>query len=233
MIAPFWDDLRVTYSGGRIYTYHDVPNHRFIVEWSRVYKWNSASNPDETFEVILYEPGYPATPTGDGEILFQYYDYTNTTDYEDYHGSQSNDYATVGIENLDESDGVLISYFNNNGPNTYAITDGRAILFTTQQFEPGEPLPPENLTAINSGTDIELRWEEVDEDIYGNPIAVSGYKIYRDTTPYFTPGGGNYLNSTLNLYYTDAGAAASAKYFYVVQAEISTAVSPRGSSRSE
>ena len=236
MIAPFWDDLfRISYNGsyGRIYYKHDTANHRFIVEWSRVKKYNDAGDPTQTFECILYEPGYPATPTGDGEILFQYNTYSNTVDESSWEGSTSNDYATVGIENLDESDGVLMSYFNQAGTNAASISSGRAILFTTQQLEPGDPLPPENLTAIASGNDIELRWEEVDEDIYGNPIAVDGYKIYRDTTPDFTPDGGNYLDTTANLYYTDTGAAANDKYFYIVQAEISAAVSPRGFSRSE
>ncbi len=195
-----------------IYSYHDATNHRFIIEWTGVYKYGGI-NPQETFECILYEPGYPSTPTGDGEILFQYLGIINTSDV-----STSNDYATVGIENLTETDGVLFNYWNQAGPGAASMTSGRAILFTTQKAPPAEPKAPENLTAIRAGNDIELQWNEVDEDIYGNPITVTGYKIYRDTTPEFTPDVGNYQGTTSNLYYTDTGAAADDKYFYVVQA---------------
>ena len=197
-----------------VYSYHDAANHRFIIEWSRVLKYDgSLPYPVETFECILYEPGYPATPTGDGEILFQYYEVHNTTDV-----GTSNDYATVGIENLTETDGVLYSFFNQAGPGAASMTDGRAILFTTQKAPPGDPEAPENLTAMRSGNDIELRWDEVTEDISGNPITVTGYNIYRDTTPGFTPSGGNLLDATSNLYYTDTGGVSGSKYFYVVQA---------------
>ncbi|MBU1707268.1 hypothetical protein KKG05_11675 [bacterium] len=201
-----------------VYSYHDAANHRFIVEWSNVYKFNGTSNPTETFECILYEPGYPVTPTGDGEILFQYETCTNSVDEADYHGATSNDYATVGIENLTETDGVLYSYFNNPAAGAASLTSGRAILFTTQKAPPGEPKAPENLTAIRSGNDIELRWDAVTQDVFGNPITVSGYNIYRDTTPDFTPGGGNFLNTTSNTYYTDTGGASGSKYFYIIQA---------------
>ncbi|MBU1707114.1 hypothetical protein KKB28_04285, partial [bacterium] len=200
MIAPFWDDLfRISYNGlddGRIYYKHDTANHRFIVEWSRVKKYNNTTNPTETFECILYEPGYPATPTGDGEILFQYETIVNALDVSGYLGATSNDYATVGIENLDESDGLLMNYFNTPGQNASHFASGMAILFTTQQYEFGEPKAPTNLTAIRSGNDIELRWNAVNKDIYDNPITVTGYNIYRDTSPDFTPDGGNYLNTT-------------------------------------
>jgi hypothetical protein len=212
MIAPFWDDLRVNNSTGRVYSYNDAANHRFIVEWSRVYKYGG-SNPSETFECILYQPGYPTTPTGDGEILFQYMTCTNTYDV-----STSNDYATVGIENLDESDGVLYSYWNIAAPGATSMTSGRAILFTTQRMPSTTPKAPTNLTAIRSGSDIQLRWNGVHDDILDQPITVSEYKIYRDTSPFFTPGGGNYLGSTTDSTYLDVGAAGSSMYVYVVQA---------------
>ena len=71
-----------------IYTYYDPANHRFIIEWSRVIKWNNGTNPEQTFEAILYEPGFPETASGDGEILFQYLNIFNTTDV-----STSNSYC--------------------------------------------------------------------------------------------------------------------------------------------
>ena len=113
------------------------------------------------------------------------------------------------------------------------MTSGRAILFTTQQFEPGEPKAPEHLTAIRSGDDIVLHWSEVVEDIYENPITVTGYNIYRDTSPYFTPDGGNYIGTAPSTSYTDTGAASSDKYFYIVQATNSVLISPSGPSEGE
>jgi hypothetical protein len=215
MIAPFWDDLRVlnTSSGGRIYTYYDVPNHRFIVEWSRVYKYNGGSNPTETFEAILYQPGYPTTPTGDGEILFQYMTCTNT--YDTY---QSNDYATAGIENLSQTDGVLYNYYNIPAPGATTLTSGRAILFTTQKVPVATPKAPTDLTVASASGDIQLRWNAVREDILDQPITVSQYNIYRDAAPDFTPGGGNYLGTAADTTYLDVGAASGDKYFYIVQA---------------
>ncbi|MBU1936790.1 hypothetical protein KKG05_05270, partial [bacterium] len=212
-----------------VYSYHDAANHRFIIEWSRVLKYDGYEPyPEETFECILYEPGYPVTPTGDGEILFQYMTCNNTPDV-----SSSNNYATVGIENLTETDGVLYSFFNQAGPGAVPMDDLLAILFTTQKIPPGAPKVPENLTAIRAGNNIELRWDAVTEDIYGNPMTVSGYNIYRDTTPEFTPGGGNYLDTAPSASYTDTGAALGDKYFYIVQATTSASVSPRGFSRKE
>jgi hypothetical protein len=227
MIAPFWDDLyQISYNGsyGRIYTYHNAANHRFIIEWSRVHKYNGTSNPTETFECILYEPGYPATPTGDGEILFQYQTCSNTLDESDWHGAISNDYATVGIENLDESDGVLYSYFNQTSPHipgAASMASGRAILFTTQKAPTSAPKAPANLTAISAGDTIELRWNAVREDIYENPITVDEYNIYRDVSASFTPDVGTYLATASDTTYQDVGAAGDAKYFYVVQASSS------------
>jgi len=199
-----------------VYKYHDAANHRFIIEWSRVYKYNGGSNPTETFECILYEPGYPQTPTGDGEILFQYMTCSNTQDV-----YSSNDYATVGIENLTETDGVLYSYWNQTHPDipgAASMQSGRAILFTTQKASAASPKAPANLTAISLGSDIQLRWNAVREDIHDNPITVDEYKVYRDTSPFFTPDAGTYVGTASDTTYQDTGVVPDGKYFYVVQA---------------
>jgi len=230
MIAPFWDDLyRISYNGsyGRIYVQNDVANHRFIIEWSRTKK--NSNNSIQTFQCILCQPGYPETPTGDGEILFQYMTCTNTTDV-----SSSNNYATVGIENLDETDGVLYSYWNRTSPSipgAASMTSGRAILFTTQKAPASAPKAPTNLTAISAGDTVELRWNAVRRDIYENPITVDEYNIYRDTSPVFTPDAGTYLGTASDTTYQDIGAVGGGKYFYVVQANISGLLSPAGGSR--
>jgi hypothetical protein len=137
MIAVLWDYLWFIHGDpGAAYYYYDEPNHRFIIEYHSVshlpYGWPGKN---ETFEVILHDPAYYPTPTGDGEITMQYlrvmrqgyYDYDNT----------------IGIENLNENVGVQYYhdscyyhdtlYDNSVGhhPRAGLITDSFAIKYTT------------------------------------------------------------------------------------------------------
>jgi len=100
MVAGLWDDLNPAYSGqpGDVYYYNDVTSHRFVVEWFRVPHFGNPSSM-ETFEIILNDPIYYPTPTGDGEIIVQYYNAMQETD------------NTIGIENMDQT--VGIQYFLN------------------------------------------------------------------------------------------------------------------------
>ena len=72
MVCAFWDDLFSTYPNeGKLYYYNDAANHRFIVEWENARHAVDTLN-RETFQVILLDPVYYQTKTGDGEIIFQY-----------------------------------------------------------------------------------------------------------------------------------------------------------------
>jgi hypothetical protein len=117
MIAIFWDDLDPS-AGGDIYEYDDTDNHRYIVQFDANVHYGGA-NP-ETFEVILYDPAYYGTSSGDGEIVLQYEDV------------RSIDSATVGIENPLENDGIQYVYNNNYDDNAATIDNGMAIKFTTE-----------------------------------------------------------------------------------------------------
>ena len=125
MIAPFWSDLDPGNTGAPsdIYWYYDQPNNRFIIEYFQVEHWPSGSN--ETFEVILYDPAHYATPTGDGEIVFQYLVPLQNTG------------GTIGIENSSEDVGV--EYYHNSDYNPWAtpVTADFAIRFTT--YNPTQP----------------------------------------------------------------------------------------------
>lgn len=125
MIAPYWADLDPGNSGASsdIYYYYDQPNNRFIIEYFQVEHWPSGS--PETFEVILYDPLYYPTPTGDGEILFQYQVELQNTN------------GTVGIENSAENVGIEYFYDNNYHEWAAPITSCFAIRFTT--YDPGQP----------------------------------------------------------------------------------------------
>ncbi|MCD4796595.1 MAG: hypothetical protein K8R49_05440, partial [Candidatus Cloacimonetes bacterium] len=117
MIAPFWDYL----NAGNLYVYHDYDEHYYVIEWSRcrnVYNYNY-----ETFEVILFDPEYYPTPTGDGEIKFQYNEIHNVdTDW---------NYATIGIENEDKTEGLLMTFANIYPETVHTLQSETAILFTT------------------------------------------------------------------------------------------------------
>jgi hypothetical protein len=201
---------------GAAYAYHDAANHRFIIEWSHCTKYNGSTNPSETFQCILKEPGYPATPTGDSEILFQYARVTNAVDV-----STSNSYCTVGIENPTQTDGVLYSYYNMVSPSipgAAAIDSGRAVLFTTQKFTAANPKAPTKLVAMRSGNDIRLVWNAVRQDINDNPISVTGYNVHRGTVSTFTPDVTNVIGSIADTTYLDVGVIGTDKYFYAITA---------------
>jgi len=129
LIAPFWDDLDPTFtdSSGNVSYLYDATNHRFIIEYSRMQHVHDPTNPTpgelQTFEVILLDPQYYPTQTGDGEILFQYMDITNDDVWHNY--------ATVGIEDYEHTTGLEYTYANSYPDAAAPLTNNRAIKFTT------------------------------------------------------------------------------------------------------
>lgn len=117
LLAPFWCDLN-PYEGGDVYKYYDSTNHRFIIEFKDVVHYGTSDN--ETFEIILLDPNYYLTPTGDGEIIFQYNTVSDPSE------------CTIGIE--DHTETVGLQYLYNGDLIDYGapIQSGRAILFTTR-----------------------------------------------------------------------------------------------------
>ena len=101
-----------------------VASCRIIVQWSRVRTFQN--NTSETFQVILRDPMYYTTPTGDGEILIQYLDFNNNTtgsySWSQIHGN----YCTVGIEDHTMTRGLEYT-FNNS----YADAAMPCLLYTS------------------------------------------------------------------------------------------------------
>jgi len=123
MIAGFWDDLGPS-GANDVYTYSDTDNNRFIVEWYNVTaRWNSGVH--ETFQIILYDPAYYQTITGDGQIEFVYNAITNS------HGGSGENYASVGWEDYDELVGFSISYSNYMTAGCASLSNGRVYRITT------------------------------------------------------------------------------------------------------
>jgi len=88
-IAPWWDDLSP--QNGHVYYYYDVSNDRFVVSYENVPNWSYGGSLN--FQAILYP---------DGDIDFNY----ATMDP----GNDQLNLSTIGIENVDASDGLQIVY---------------------------------------------------------------------------------------------------------------------------
>jgi len=122
MIAGLWDNLFRSGIGG-VFTWYDVANNRFIVEWSRMRAmWSSGSTgPEQTFEIILYDPAFHPTGSGDGMIDVQYNVVNN--------GDTVNGYATAGLMNMDHTDGLTYEYWDTPAPGAAQLQSGRAIRY--------------------------------------------------------------------------------------------------------
>jgi hypothetical protein len=142
LIAPFWDDLdpNVTDSSGSVCYWHDASNDRFIVEYSRVQHIHDPTNPTpaelQTFEIILFDPNSYPTSSGDGEIIFQYKEIDNDDIWHNY--------ATVGIENFEQTIGLEYSFDNIYADGASILANNRAIKFTTD--------PPDTFPGIAENT---------------------------------------------------------------------------------
>ena len=112
-LCVFWDNLMLA-NDSKILTYYDEEGGQFIIEWSKVHHLEGRVNqgPEETFQIILYDVRFTPTYSGDGIIVFQYKDVTNgaTPAHND------TPYATIGISNLDDSDGLEYTYWNRFHP---------------------------------------------------------------------------------------------------------------------
>ena len=92
-IAMYWDDLRPP-SGGNIYYYYDSTNSRFIVSFVGVpFYYFGGGTGSTTLEAVLY-------PSGD---IYLNYGTMNG-------GNQGLSDGTIGIENINASDGLQIVY---------------------------------------------------------------------------------------------------------------------------
>jgi len=142
VIAGFWDDLYES-GNGKVVQKYDAAEHRWIVEWSRMS--NLVNGAQETFEIILYDPAFHTTETGDGIIEFQYQTVNNVDSVDGY--------ATVGIEKPDNSEGVLYTYFNDYAPGAVTLGTGRAIRFVplSQELTAIGGEPPEASPAAPFG----------------------------------------------------------------------------------
>ncbi|MCP4143738.1 MAG: choice-of-anchor D domain-containing protein, partial [bacterium] len=120
-LAPFWDDLNPT-DGGTCYVLAEPG--RFIIQYDAFVPYGGAGGPSYTFQVIL---------NIDGSIIYQYASMLAPLES-----------ATVGMQNGDGTDGLMIAY---NAP---YIHDGLAIEISATP--PWMVVTPEIGTVIAGGS---------------------------------------------------------------------------------
>ena len=128
-------------------------------EWKNHY--NSSSI--ETFQVILYDPEFYGSSTGDAPIKIQY-KVINNVDLEN--GTDHGEYSTVGIEDHTGTVGLEYTY-NNQYPQAARPLENEMALFITTKI--GQ-LPPFVMTQPN-----DVIFEEDHSD-----NAINLYSIFKD-----------------------------------------------------
>ncbi len=127
MLAPFWDDLKTNGSGKGVWVYNDNANHRYVIQWRATGWYGSDGNVNLDFEIILLDPAFYPTRSGDGIIIFQYQDIAEMP-------GEGGDisYSTVGIEAPDCRSGLEYRFNNFAEPGAASLVDSRVITFTTE-----------------------------------------------------------------------------------------------------
>ncbi|MBN2829165.1 MAG: T9SS type A sorting domain-containing protein, partial [Candidatus Cloacimonetes bacterium] len=155
LVAPFWDDMYFQNgSGGGIFHWYDSANHLFVIEWYNAKNGFNASY-TEQFQVILYDPEYYPTSTGDGMIKFQYHTFNdidagNTSSYPPLTGQ----YSTVGISDHTGTDGIQYLFDQDYGSTSQMITNGTALLITGAPYLDVSPiLSINNISYVESNGD--------------------------------------------------------------------------------
>ncbi|MEZ4386717.1 MAG: C25 family cysteine peptidase [Candidatus Krumholzibacteriia bacterium] len=117
MVAVFWDDL-VQQLANKVYHWYDAAEHRYIVQWSRMRNQQYGL---QTCQVILLDPAFHPTRSGDGIIVCQYLDLDDNDD--------ERSYATLGIQSPDGTDGVCYAYYHGTAPGAPPLAPGLAITY--------------------------------------------------------------------------------------------------------
>lgn len=144
MVAAFWDDLiGANEEDMRVVYYYDPTENKFIIEWN-----NCVNNFDdvspEKFQIVLYDPQHYETVDGNGEIQFNYHTVSNP--------DANNNYATIGIENPMQTDGVKYSFSSLFPASATPLEAGLAVKFTTDNpdsYTANEPDAIPNLVQLH------------------------------------------------------------------------------------
>jgi hypothetical protein len=148
LVAPFWDDL-VFPGGSGIYHWYDANNHYFVIEWYSARNGFNESSVEQ-FQAILYDPEYYRTATGDGMIKIQYHTFNdidagNANAYPPLCGQ----YCSVGFSDYSGTDGIQYLFDQDYPATAQPITNGTALLFTSEPYLNIEPFLTLSTVEIN------------------------------------------------------------------------------------
>ncbi len=144
MIAPYWDDLDLTFSGWlQIEVVGQAPERVFVVEWDDVPRFGNSED-RVTFEVQLFE--------GSNDIIFLYEDVMTLQ------GPLASE-ATIGIQSEEQGYALQVSC------NQYAVNDGSVIRFVHPEqpettagldYVPGRVNRPSNAPLVKKSNGLLL-----------------------------------------------------------------------------
>jgi len=125
MIAGIWDDLLPAGGGGGgyVYYYNDATSHQFIVEWYGVEDISTGA--PNTFQIVLSDPAYNPTITGDGEIFCYYQASPSVAD------------GTLGIQDNNMTNYLLYAFNNTYSRGAAPVAPPFALKYTTDPPQVG------------------------------------------------------------------------------------------------
>jgi hypothetical protein len=133
MIAAYWEDLSPQrHNSGRVWNWFDAANHRLVVEYNYIEQYAPVGS-FETFQVILLDPAYYPTSTGDGRIKVQYKEMSAAAQTE----------GTIGIENPLETVGLQYKFDAAYESHATPLANRSALIYTTPTS-----VPPVDVTLV-------------------------------------------------------------------------------------
>lgn len=115
-LAPWFSDWEPQ-NGNGVFYYSQTDSHRVIIEWSHVPDYDDRGF--VSFQAILYNPQFDASPGGDAIVIYQYQSFNDLFE------------GTIGLENLAGTDGVEYMFLSMYDPAAAPLEDGSALLITT------------------------------------------------------------------------------------------------------
>jgi len=123
MLAPMWDDHYLN-AGSQVCVRSWPEAGLFIVEWYRVV--TNGNNHQNTFQLLLHDPAVYPTPTGDGDVVFQWLEYNDLQSH-----AQDFPYSSTGIEDHTGTVGLTLRSSRVEPATVEGVGAGVAVRFTT------------------------------------------------------------------------------------------------------